>query len=258
MDNGPALARWTGVGAALGDRHLRWVNLLLGGAVLAGLSVVVLRQWEEWFAAASEIGTVALDLGVAYLAGWIFYYLTIWRPHEVAQSHVGRYVARAAATMAGQASGYLGHLCHAAGRPSQSAITRSELLALLAGLSPSDPANMIDLSGRQLTLADAAADGARRIDQASRRVEGLAAFVDDAELLRCVYAVVDATFLRVARDRTLSLPARGFGGLGESIVGWFERSDELRLWLSANFAAATREAGLDPESVANARALLPD
>ena len=72
------------------QRDLRLVNFLLAVSTLAVGAVLALRGVKEPFDAASDIGTVVSDLGIGYIAAWMFYALTIWRPRDADRRRLAR------------------------------------------------------------------------------------------------------------------------------------------------------------------------
>jgi hypothetical protein len=243
----------TGPIAALTDHKLHLVSLGLCASLLAVAGVIVLRSMEEPFAAASDIGGVILDLGIAYAAGWIFYYLTVWRPHAVNWLAAGPLVSRAALRLAGTAELFLGHLRHTAGQEHRTEFKRAELLDLVRNLSPASPTNMMNsLSGQGLTLGDAAHYSRLRIDSAVAEIERWSSLVDP-ELLRLAYHVADCPFVR---DDTISTEPSLYGGRAEMLLKWLEASDRLKMWVAANLERELRAIGYDAAAISKSCVLI--
>ena len=246
----------TGVGAALADGGDSVVSRLLYTALAAVPVIVLLRQIPESFDAASDIGSVTLDLAIGYIVGWIFYYLTVWRPRAVTRDKVLMLVARDAAVLAGTAGGFLGHLRFAAADAlPASPIDRSQMESVVRALSPSMNANLITATGAPANIAEALDDAASRQEQLAAKIERWSNLVS-VDLLMLIHGVLDAMILRPAVRSVLHVQTGPFGGLAAQLLKWFEASDALRSHVATALSEDLRRAGYDPLAVAADRILI--
>ena len=245
----------TSVRAALSDDGDSLLSRIFYAAVAAVPTIVLLRQITEPFEAASDIGSVTLDVAIGYLAGWIFYYLTVWRPRAEKRDRILRLVARDAVALAGTAGGFLGHLRVVAGNALPAdPVSRTHFKSVAATLMPSANVTMVTPSGSRSTLAGA-------LDYASYRQEQLAAKIErwsdllSVDLLELIHGVLDVPILRPTVRSTLHVQMTPFGGLSGELVKWFEASDALRLYVATVLSDDLQRAGYDPAGVAAGRLL---
>lgn len=134
--------------------------------------MIALRQVGEPFDAASDMGSLALDLATGYVAGGTFYFLTIWRPKAVERERVLPIVARDAIQLAGAASSFVHHLRYAAGATlMEGPLDRQHFESVVRDLSPSANANKINLDGKPASLADALDYEWRRQEHLETKIE---------------------------------------------------------------------------------------
>jgi len=236
------------------QRDLRLVNFLLAVSTLAVGAVLALRGVKEPFDAASDIGTVVSDLGIGYIAAWMFYALTIWRPRDADRRRALPPVARSAANLAGQAGAFVAHVRHSAGLEARSSISRVDLDAALRTLTPQSPTNMVTFNGQPLGLNAAARDALTRVETNMAQVERWAPLVS-TELMSEVYEVVDCQFLTIVRQGLLDHLQAPFGALSELVAEWFEKSDRLRDRVASELSIALATAGYNAQAVASDHAL---
>lgn len=215
-----------------------------------------LRQIAEPFEAASDIGSVTLDVAVAYLAGWIFYYLTVWRPRAVNREKVLMHVSRDAVQVAQTANLFFEHLRFAANDDlPASPVDWMRVELAVRDLYPSANANMVTLSGAPVSLAGALDEAHLRQEQLAAKIERWTDFVS-VDLLLLIHRLLDATILVQTIRSAVHLQKASFGGLSTEIIKWFEASDALRLYVATELAEDLRRAGYDPEGVAAGRIFL--
>jgi len=235
--------------AALRDGELRWVNHLLLVSAGAVAGVAVGRQVPEPFEAASELGTVTFDLGVAYIAGWIFYYLTAWRPRTRDRLRALPMVAVAALHVARPADYFLGYMQLAAGRavvPGHvaDALTSSQLGALLSSLDfglLAAPAGGQSAILPSPTLAERLTEAADHTREACVRLDRWSHLVD-VELLALSHAVLSSQILNTRPHRIADVVAQGSAvpmiHTLDAIEEWFRAADKLKDWLSSHSSHA--------------------
>ncbi len=226
------------------DPGLRVVNGLLAGTILTIAVVIILRRWPELFPGAADVGTAAFDLSLGYVAGWIFFYLTVWRPREIERHRIQPDLVRNALAVWGAAAGYLGHAFHSAQRqPPNGPASADDVQAMFGNLQVSTPTNLIDLNGNELSIGQAARDALSRTERATARVQRWAPFVP-IELQKLLFQVVDSPFLTLASQGFLDYMSGTFSGLSSMVVNWLEDADRLRAWIATNMQEALSEAGL--------------
>lgn len=245
----------TSVRAALSDGGDSVLSRMLYAAVAAVPTIMLLRQITEPFEAASDIGSVTLDVAIGYLAGWIFYYLTVWRPRAVNRDRVLMRVARDAAALAGTAGGFLGHLRVVASDALPAGpVGRTQFESVAAAVMPSANVDIVTLSGVGGTLADVLDDAYYRQERLAAKIERWSDLLS-VDLLLLIHSVLDATILWPTVRSLLHVQTTPFGGLSGELVKWFEASDALRLHVATVLSEDLQRANADPAGVAAGRLL---
>jgi hypothetical protein len=223
------------------------VNAGLALAVLTVVAVIALRQIEEPFDTASDIGDAVFDLGIAYIAAWIFYYLVTWRPRAVDRWRAGPAVFRSVFALAAEAFTFLPYLQTAAGEPQGHPLSERELRGLLAKVQLTSPTGMFGAGGAHLTLAHALVRARHRVTSGTRQVDRWSGLVD-VELLRLTYDLADTPMLNLDADDLVALqalPSQQLAGYDNYMHRWFTQSDRVISWLANHMADAIDTAGFN-------------
>lgn len=171
----PHRAASTGLLAFVQDRAIRVINVLaLASLATAFLVRVAFATDGSSIPGASDTANLASDLCVGYLAAWVFYYLTIWRPRRDDRNRALRAAGPAAIRTSGTARGLLDGLRAIAGKPTTGPVSERQLDDLVRGLKSTDPANMVGPDRRPVTIfqmlwyykdrAEAFIESARRLE----------------------------------------------------------------------------------------------
>ena len=144
----------TGLLALLKDRDARVVNFLaLTSLTIAFLVRVAFASDGSSIPGASNAANLASDLCVGYLAAWVVYYLTTWRPRREDRDRALRAAGPTLISVSGTAGGLLGQLREIAEpRPTTGPISERELDALVKGLTTAGPARMRGPNMRPVTI----------------------------------------------------------------------------------------------------------
>jgi hypothetical protein len=249
--------RGTGIQDALRDPSLRAVNIALGASICVVLAVIAGRHTEEPFAAASDAGDAILDLGIAYVAGWIFFYLVTWRPRAQDRWKAHVQAVRGAIVLSNQARSFLRHIQHSAGAP-ETAVSRAGLAALLPGLTLQTPTNIAaGIGAPQQPLAVGLRSALRQSARSTSQVARWSGVVD-TELLRLTFDIVDTDFASIMEDAPAPLLTMPLSAFEPMLVEWLERSDALRDWTCENLrpeVAAADPTWQDVDALARDRCL---
>ncbi len=210
----------TGLLALFKDRDARVVNFLaLASLTIAFLVRVAFASDGSSIPGASNAANLASDLCVGYLAAWVVYYLTTWRPRREDRDRVLRAAGPTLISVSGTGAGLLGQLREIAEpRPTTGPISERELDALVKDLTTAGPARMSGPDMQPVTIFQMLWYEMERAQGFIERARRLELYLD-GELAVALAAIHDCGFFTHLR---LMSGVPGVGALHIFVPGMYE------------------------------------
>lgn len=225
--------------------HRHAIDIGAGVAASVVTARTVFEDTPEVFGAGSEVGTLAYELGLAYVGGWIINLLVNVLPRRRDRLAIYSAVSSSVQQLSGSMSSVLMEMSKALNHPSAAAISASDLTAFTAadiaelcqGTHPYAPAPL--LTGMRQTETGVEFDNAtwlQYLQYEAERVEGLKRTLVyyfpyfEAELVRKCTAIFDSALLLVLASVRADMPLRNrdLSFLASSLTSYHEMCLALR------------------------------